>query len=336
MPARPCVGRRRALREIAERPRPDVASDCCRWSSGCRRGSRRCRACTRVPPARRSRSRPWRRRSRPSCCRRGRTRGRRRRRGSASAIAIFTAAPHRKPVQSTTTSRPVGEISPVSRLERFILRPTRAAHGRVCVTQGDVRRSDAPRWRSVGDRPAPKPLLLRRAVDDPAAFDELYDELAQRVLLFFTRRVFDGQLALDLTGETFATAVPAAAQLPRHHARGAGGLDLRDRAQPARRATGGAGRVERAALERIGVEVPVVGDAELERVSTSSPAPRSVRARVAHELEPPARPTSARRSSAHVVEERLLRRARRDEWGVSEQTIRARVSRGLREPRCDT
>src|SRR4051812_23174351 len=129
---------------------------------------------------------------------------------------------------------------------------------------------------------APVPPL-RRAVDDAAAFDELYDELAERVLVFFSRRVLDGQLALDLTGETFATAFQR-----RRSFRGAT-QEEQDawvfaiaRSQLShywRR-----GRVERQALERLGVEVPLVGDEELERIDELA-ATADVRARVAAELE---------------------------------------------------
>src|SRR5688500_19218601 len=116
----------------------------------------------------------------------------------------------------------------------------------------------ALRWRQT----RPEPPLLRRAADDPAAFDELYDELAQRVLLFFTRRVLDGQLALDLTGETFASAFQR-----RRSFRGTtieeqeGWLFAIARTQLSRYWR--RGRVEREALERIRVEVPVMRDAEL-------------------------------------------------------------------------
>jgi len=144
---------------------------------------------------------------------------------------------------------------------------------------------------------------LRRAVDDASAFDELYDEMAERVLVYFTRRVLDGQIALDLTGETFAIA---RSQVARYWRRG---------------------RVEREALERLGVEVPVMGDAELERVDELA-ASAQVRAQVARELgRLPADQRDA--LQAHVVDERPYDELSR-EWGVSEQTIRARVSRGLR------
>src|SRR4051794_27118488 len=39
---------------------------------------------------------------------------------------------------------------------------------------------------------------------DVAAVGELYDELSRRLLVYFTRRTYDGEAALDLTAETFA------------------------------------------------------------------------------------------------------------------------------------
>ena len=180
----------------------------------------------------------------------------------------------------------------------------------------------ALRWRQARIDPP----LLKRAADDPAAFDELYDELAERVLIFFTRRVLDGQLALDLTGETFATAFAR-----RRSFRGTtteeqeGWIFAIARSQLSRYWR--RGRVERAALERLGVDVPAMGDAELERVEELA-GTAQLRARLAHELG--RLPDDQRRAvQAHVVEERPYAELS-DEWGVSEQTIRARVSRGLR------
>ncbi len=180
----------------------------------------------------------------------------------------------------------------------------------------------ALRWRQTRTEEPP----LRRAVDDPAAFEELYDQLAERVLLFFTRRVLDGQLALDLTGETFASAFQR-----RRSFRGTtieeqeGWLFAIARTQLSRYWR--RGRVEREALERIRVEVPVMRDAELERVDELA-GTAQLRARVARELS---RLPHEQRLAVHayVVEERSYSELS-DEWGVSEQTIRARVSRGLR------
>ena len=167
---------------------------------------------------------------------------------------------------------------------------------------------------------------LRRAADDAAAFDELYDALAERVLVFFSRRVLDGQLALDLTGETFAIAFQR-----RRSFRGAtheeqdGWIFAIARSQLARYWR--RGRVEREALGRLGVEVPVMGEAELDRVDELAET-ADVRARVAAELVR-LPPDQREALQAHVVDERPYAELSA-EWGVSEQAIRARVSRGLR------
>ena len=167
---------------------------------------------------------------------------------------------------------------------------------------------------------------LRRAADDAAAFDELYDALAERVLVFFTRRVLDGQLALDLTGETFAIAFQRRRSFRgRTEEEQDGWVFAIARSQLSRYWR--RGRVEREALGRLGVEVPVMGDAELDRVDELA-ATADVRTRVAAELV--RLPHDQRRAlQAHVVDERTYAELSA-EWGVSEQTIRARVSRGLR------
>ena len=41
---------------------------------------------------------------------------------------------------------------------------------------------------------------------DPGDFDEMYRTESEGVLVFFTRRTFDAEIALDLTAETFAHA----------------------------------------------------------------------------------------------------------------------------------
>jgi RNA polymerase sigma factor (sigma-70 family) len=167
---------------------------------------------------------------------------------------------------------------------------------------------------------------LRRAVDDPAAFDELYDRLAERVLVFFTRRVLDPQLALDLTGETFAIVFQRRRSFR-------GGTEYEQdawvfaiaRSQLSRYWR--RGRIERQALGRLGVEVPQMRDAELDRIDELA-GTEAVRAHIAAELERlPHEQREALR--AHVIDERPYAELAA-EWGVSEQAIRARVSRGLR------
>ena len=179
-------------------------------------------------------------------------------------------------------------------------------------------------WRRFKDDPSLP--ALRRSVDDAAAFDELYDALAQRVLVYFARRVLDGQLALDLTGETFALVFERRASFrgtTEEEQEGWVFAVARSRLSRYWRR----GQVEREALERLGVEVPTAGDEELERIDELA-ATAQRRARVATELT--RLPADQQRAlQAHVVEERPYSELAL-EWGVSEQTLRARVSRGLR------
>ena len=49
--------------------------------------------------------------------------------------------------------------------------------------------------------------LVRRTADDPQAFGELYRRHERAMLAFFLRATRSGELAADLTAETFATAL---------------------------------------------------------------------------------------------------------------------------------
>lgn len=167
---------------------------------------------------------------------------------------------------------------------------------------------------------------LRRAADDPDAFAELYDALSERVLFFFSRRVFDGQLALDLTGETFAVTFEERTRFRGSTVAEQEGFVFaiaRTRLSRYWRC----GRVERAALQRLGVAVPLVQDEEIERIEELAGL-AAARRRIAEELRRlPADQQTA--IEGHIVRERSYTELS-DELGVSEQVVRARVSRGLR------
>lgn len=167
---------------------------------------------------------------------------------------------------------------------------------------------------------------LRRAADDPDAFAELYDALSERVLFFFSRRVFDGQLALDLTGETFAVTFEERTRFRGSTVAEQEGFVFaiaRTRLSRYWRR----GRVERAALQRLGVAVPLVQDEEIERIEELAGL-AAARRRIAEELRRlPADQQTA--IEGHIVRERSYTELS-DELGVSEQVVRARVSRGLR------
>jgi DNA-directed RNA polymerase specialized sigma24 family protein len=94
-------------------------------------------------------------------------------------------------------------------------------------------------------------------MDDADAFAELYRQEGEDVLIFLTRRTWDGEAALELTAETFAIALREWRRLE--------GLEReqqrawlftvarRQLSRYLRRA-----RVERRALERLGMQVPEV------------------------------------------------------------------------------
>src|SRR3954462_11971378 len=57
---------------------------------------------------------------------------------------------------------------------------------------------------SLARRPS---CLLAQSQQDPDAFAAFYDAYAERVLVFFTRRVLDVDVAFDLMSGTFAKAL---------------------------------------------------------------------------------------------------------------------------------
>jgi RNA polymerase sigma-70 factor (ECF subfamily) len=167
-------------------------------------------------------------------------------------------------------------------------------------------------------------LLLSRA--RPEAFGELYDRHAEALLRFFVRRTFDPESAAELTAETFAQAfvsrvrfVPqgggAAAwlygiakhQLSRYHRRGA---------------------VDARARRRLGMPLlRELSDENYDRIEELMDT-EQVRGQVAEAFA--LLPADQRQAvNLRVVEGRTY-----DEvaalTGASQQTARARVSRGLR------
>jgi RNA polymerase sigma-70 factor (ECF subfamily) len=168
--------------------------------------------------------------------------------------------------------------------------------------------------------------LLVQARDDPDAFAAFYDAYAERVLIFLTRRVLDVDTAFDLLSETFATALEQRAKF-----RGAtaeeeqGWLFAIARTELSRYWRHG--RVERGALARLGVPVVGLSDPEIERIEELAGV-----AGLAKQLDVAMRtlPEDQRRA----VELRVVCECGYPDvagrLGVSEQTARARVSRGLR------
>ncbi len=167
---------------------------------------------------------------------------------------------------------------------------------------------------------------LARARIDPSAFAQVYEEHVRDVLRFFARRTLDPEAALDLTAECFAQAYGARrsfrGRTPAEERSWLFTIAYRQLASYYER-----GAVERKARERLGLERALADHEELARVEelAGSAAMRRTVARVLEQL-PEHQRTAVR---LRVVEELGYPEvaARLD---VSEQTARARVSRGLR------
>jgi RNA polymerase sigma-70 factor (ECF subfamily) len=167
---------------------------------------------------------------------------------------------------------------------------------------------------------------LRRSREVPAAFSEVYRLLSERVLIYLTRRTYDPEVALELTAETFAQAFE-------HRRRFRGREDGEAAAWVFAIARNMLlrwfrdGRIERRALGRLGMQVPELGPDEYERIDELAELSDL---RLA--LDCALRDLAADQREAvrlRVLEE-MPYEAVAARLGVTEQTARARVSRGLR------
>jgi RNA polymerase sigma factor (sigma-70 family) len=160
----------------------------------------------------------------------------------------------------------------------------------------------------------------------PAHFDRFYRHHAEPLLVFFARRSLDADIALELTAETFAVAYAKRAKFRGTHPdQAAAWLYAIARNQLNRFHRSGA--ISRRYLSRLGLEAPDYNDSDLERVERLADLDG-----LCHEVgavfdQLPRRLRAA--IQLRVVEERPY-----DEvaarLSISEDTARARVSRGLR------
>jgi RNA polymerase sigma-70 factor (ECF subfamily) len=177
-----------------------------------------------------------------------------------------------------------------------------------------------------GKRAAIDEPLLYRSIGDPAAFHEFYRVYADRVVVFFARRTLDAETALDLAGETFALALERRAQFRGTTAQEEQGW-LFAIARNQLLGFWKRGEVERSALQRIGCEPPESTTADIDWVERNADLPvlRETVQLALGELPD---------DQAYAVTGRVVHaRAYADmagELNVSEQVVRARVSRGLR------
>ena len=146
--------------------------------------------------------------------------------------------------------------------ERFtcwVSRPWRAGDSSVTRVGFSAVSPCVSRWLDV------PPACSSQSREDPDAFADFYDAYAERVLVFFTRRVLDVEMAFDLLSETFAIALERRTQFrgvtPEQEQ---GWLFSIARSELLHYWRDG--NVERSALARMGVPVPGLTDPQIERI----------------------------------------------------------------------
>jgi len=168
--------------------------------------------------------------------------------------------------------------------------------------------------------------LLTASATDAEAFVLLYDRHAKRILAFFVRQTFDAQVAADLTAETFAQAFASRGRF-RNPGPGSAESWLRTIARRQLNRFIGRQRVERRWRERLGMEQLLVSPNALERAEELIDL-EAIRGDVAAALD------GLRRDEREALILRVVQgksyAEAAVETGCSEQTLRARVSRGLR------
>ncbi len=161
---------------------------------------------------------------------------------------------------------------------------------------------------------------------EASEFDALYRRESMGLVVFFTRRTLDPEVALELTAETFAQAYLGFWRL-----RGSADeqrqawlytIARRQLSRYQRR-----GRVERRALRRLGIQTPAAHEDDLALIEERAGV-AELRATLSGEL----RRLSAQQRRAlelRIVQERSYAEVA-CALGISELAARARVSRGLR------
>lgn len=165
-----------------------------------------------------------------------------------------------------------------------------------------------------------------RPLSSAAGFSEFYEINSRGLLIYFARRVFAPEVAIDLTAESFAQAF-----LSRGGFRGSTdneavawlyGIARNLLSQYRRR-----GAAERNALRRLGVEVPELSQADHDRIEELAGS-EHLRTAARNGMN---RLSRAEREAIHLrIVEELAYPEVASRLAISEQAARARVSRGLR------
>jgi len=166
-----------------------------------------------------------------------------------------------------------------------------------------------------------------RAREDPSTFADVYVEYHEQVLRFFARRTLDPETAFDLMAETFA-------ELFAHIDGFRGETEDQGRAwmwTVARHQLyrwRERGIVERRSIERLGMPIASLGQVEYERIEDLADLQR-VRPQLEQALD------QLGSEQRQALQLRVLEHRDYDDiaqqCGASEQVVRARVSRGLRQ-----
>jgi RNA polymerase sigma-70 factor (ECF subfamily) len=166
-----------------------------------------------------------------------------------------------------------------------------------------------------------------RARQDPATFADVYVAYHEQVLRFFARRTLDPETAFDLMAETFA-------ELFAHIDRFRGDTEDQGRAWMWTIARHELyrwrerGIVERRSIERLGIPIATLGQVEYERIEDLADLQR-----FRPHLEQAMERLGAEQRQAltlRIIEHRSYDEIAQ-ECGASEDVVRARVSRGLRQ-----
>lgn len=166
-------------------------------------------------------------------------------------------------------------------------------------------------------------VLSRRS---PDAFGIFYERHAQDLLRFFARRTLDPESAAELTAESFAEAFSSRARFTDQGRGGAGWLYGVARHQLSHFYRRGA--VDRRARQRLGMPEREVSPEDYERIEEMIDL-AEVRRSVASSFD--SLPAGQREAlELRVLEDRSYEEVAR-ELRCSEETARARVSRGLRK-----
>jgi len=166
--------------------------------------------------------------------------------------------------------------------------------------------------------------LILASRDDPAVFRELYDRLADDVLVYFFRRVRDVEVAADLLAETFAVAFERRGRFKDRGKPGGAwiyGIAANELSHWYRRHA-----VELKAVRRLGMTVPTMDDESIARVEALADN-AAQRAEVAAALQ--RLPRGERVAVALRVVDELDYAEIAARLSCSEGAARVRVHRGL-------